>query len=127
LSHFSVPDRGLPHYGIEDVVFPLGYAESAYEAVTQLLSAMSHGVRARNAAADEALVNWTGSYARYFREARDTWLDGRLVYAELQTLQARLLKALKSYQELQRNVIALRQQAHDDFLAGRRPPIHHLE
>jgi hypothetical protein len=120
MSDFSVSNRGIPGYGIADVVFPLQEAEAAYDAVTRLLSAMSASVRPRNTAADTALANWTGTHGDDFRKARNTWLDGRLVYAELQALQGRLLRALKRYQELQGQVVADRQHAHAD--AARRVP-----
>jgi hypothetical protein len=116
MSDFSVHDRGLPHYGIADVVFPLAEAQAAYDAVGTLISSMSASVQARNAAADRALANWTGPHADNFRECRTKWLDGRLIYAELLALRTRLLNALKTYQGLQRQVIIDRQHAHDAAL-----------
>lgn len=111
MSDFSVPDRGLPHYGFPDVGFPLQRATDAYDLVTALLAAIVDNTGKRNGPADAALAEWTGAHADEFRQARAQWLDGHALAPTLEALQGRLLAALLSYQDLQRDVIIKRQRA----------------
>jgi hypothetical protein len=122
MSDFSVPDGGIPHNGIDDVLFPLEHAEAAYDAVTRLLAAIDTSATTLKSSAEAALVGWTGPYADYFRDARTSWLAGRQIHTELKALHGRLLAALKAYQDLQLHVIRLRRQAEEN-----RPRAAHFE